>query len=237
MVIGVFRVASRTCSIQPENFEEQHVRCVFFTFCSGTDRRNDGQGCDCGPPKLTGTFSAARPRKKTLLQLLVSVGGSSGSRDVIHPISGGGLLGERPVVAGGRERTAREEQLQRQIESDTAQGPVVKAKRAPSASLVERDGHLEGGPAEYRGWCPFCIACKGKSEAHRWMEAPRDHAHPELHLDYPYVGGEAEDRASPILVGKVSRDGWLVTHLVPCKRTQHPWIDGKLVNVVTTSFV
>ena len=44
----------RTCSVQPQNFfEEQHFRYVFFTFCSGTDRRNDGQGCDCGPPKLT----------------------------------------------------------------------------------------------------------------------------------------------------------------------------------------
>ena len=178
MVIGVFKVASQTCFIQPENFEEQHFRYVFFTFCSGTDRRNDGQGCDCGQLKLTGTCSAARPRKEALMQLPVSVGRSSGSRDVIHPIPGGGLLGDRPVDAGGRERTAREEQLQRQLESDTAQGQVVKAKRAPSASLVEWDGHLEVGHAEYRGRCPFCIACKGKSEAHRRTEAPRDHAHP-----------------------------------------------------------
>ena len=52
---------------------------------------------------------------------------------MIHPIPGGGLLGDRPVVAGGRDRTAREEQLQRKVENDTAHGPVVKAKRAPSA--------------------------------------------------------------------------------------------------------
>ena len=58
-----------------------------------------------------------------------SVSGSSGSRDVIYPIPGGGLLGERPVVPGGRERTEREEQMQCQIESDAAQGPVVKAKK------------------------------------------------------------------------------------------------------------
>ena len=157
---------------------------------------------------------------------------------MIYPIPRGGLLGKRPVVAGAQERTAREEQLQRQIESDTAQGPVVKAKRAPSASSLEVwDGHLESGHAEYRGWCPFPNACKGKSEAHRRMEAPRDHAHPELHLDYAYVGEEAEDRASPILVGKLLRDWWLVTHLVLCKGTQHPWIVGKLVNVVIMSGV
>ena len=59
------------------------------------------------------------------------------------------------MVPGGRERTEREEQLQRQIEGDAAQVPVVKAKKAPSApSLDEWDG-------EYRGWCPFCVAGKG----------------------------------------------------------------------------
>ena len=47
------RVAGRTCSIQPEYIEEQHTRSVFFTFCSGTDQGHDGQGYDCGPPKLT----------------------------------------------------------------------------------------------------------------------------------------------------------------------------------------
>ena len=51
------------------------------------------------------------------------------------------------------------------------------------------------------------------------------------------MGGEAEDRAWPILGEKFSRDRWLVTHLVLCKGTQHPWIVGKLVNVVNMSGV
>ena len=42
-------------------------------------------------------------------------------------------MGERPVIPGRRERTEREEQLQRQIEGDAAQGPIVRAKKAPSA--------------------------------------------------------------------------------------------------------
>ena len=64
---------------------------------------------------------------------------------MIFPIPGGGLLVERPVVPG-RERTEGDEQLQRQIEGDAAQGPVVKAKKAPSAaSLDEWDGHLAAG--------------------------------------------------------------------------------------------
>ena len=74
------------------------------------------------------------------------------------------------MVPGVRERTEREEQLQRQIEGDAAQRPVVKAKKAPSApSLDEWDGHLAAGHAEYRGWCPFSDAGKGKSEGHRRM--------------------------------------------------------------------
>ena len=48
---------------------------------------------------------------------------------------------------------------------------------------------------------------------------------------------EVEDRASPILVGKFSKDRWLLTHPVPCKGTQHRWIVGKLVNDVNMSGV
>ena len=40
-------------------------------------------------------------------------------------------------------------------------------------------------------------------------------------MDYAYVGRETEDRASPILVGKFSKDRSLITHLVPRKGTQH----------------
>ena len=142
------------------------------------------------------------------------------------------------MVPGGRERTEREEQLQRRIEGGAAQGPVVKAKKAPLAPNLDKwDGHLAAGHAEYRGWCPFCVAGKGKSEAPRRIEASRDHGNPELHLDYAFMGRETEDRASPILVGKFSKDRWLITHPVPCKGTQHRWIIGKLVNDVIMSGV
>ena len=51
------------------------------------------------------------------------------------------------------------------------------------------------------------------------------------------MGRETEDRASPILLGKFSKDRWLITHPVPCKSTQHRWIIGKLVNDVIMSGV
>ena len=99
------------------------------------------------------------------------------------------------------------------------------------------DGHLAAGHAEYRGWCPFCVADKGKSEGHRRIETSRDQEHPEFHLDYAFMGRETEDRASPILVGKFSKDRWSITHLVLCKGTQHRWIISKLVNDVIMSGV
>ena len=61
------------------------------------------------------------PAERVQVGFLV-VGGSSGSRDVIHPSPKVGLLGERPAV---REKTQREE-LQCRAGSDTAKGPVVK---------------------------------------------------------------------------------------------------------------
>ena len=51
------------------------------------------------------------------------------------------------------------------------------------------------------------------------------------------MGRETEDRALPLLVGKFSKDRWLVTSTVPCKGTQHRWIVDKLVNDVIMSGV
>ena len=101
--------------------------------------------------------------KEALLQPLVSVGGSSGSRDVISPLPGGGLLGEGPMVPGGRERTDREEQMQRLIESEAAQGPVVRAKKAPSTpSLDGWDGIWQLGTPSFEDGVHFALLGKEK---------------------------------------------------------------------------
>ena len=139
--------------------------------------------------------------------------------------------------SGGPER-GREQVLQDQIEGDTAQGPVVKVKKAPAApSTQEWEEHLASGHASYRGWCPFCVAGKGKSEAHRQLEADRDHGMPALHFDYAYLGREGDDRATPILVGRFTKDRWLVTRPVPVKGARHPWVVNKLVQDVVMSGV
>ena len=61
---------------------------------------------------------------KERLRSLV-VGGNPGSRAVVFPIPRVGLLEERPAVSGRREKTQREE-LQCQVEDDTAEGLVAK---------------------------------------------------------------------------------------------------------------
>ena len=91
------------------------------------------------------------------------------------------------MVQGGRGSTQRKDELRHQVDDDTAQGLVVRAKRAPSApSMDERDDHLAAGHAEYRGWCPL------------------------------YVAGR-RDGASMILVPRLWEGRWLVTHPVSCK--------------------
>ena len=142
-------------------------------------------------PKACKTVSLAEMRLGYLF-----IGGNSGSRDVDYPIPRVGLLGERPAVSGGREKTQREE-LQCQVMSDTAEGAVVKTMRVLLVpSLRERDDHLT---ARLR---PLCVIDKGMNEVHRRMEVSRGHGHQEFHLDCAYMERATEDRESPILVGK-----------------------------------
>ena len=107
------------------------------------------------------------PAERVQVGFLV-VGGSSGSRDVIHPSPKVGLLGERPAR---REKTQREE-LQCRAGSDTAKGPVVKTMRVLSVlSLGEGKRSFDSGIA-------FRVIDRGKSEAR--LPSSRDHGHREV---------------------------------------------------------
>ena len=189
--------------------------------------------CEAGRNNPSRRHASTSLRMEEARLEAVSDGGGTGSddqsRDVSYPTPG--PLGERPIVPGGRERTQREDELQRQVEDDSAQGPVVRAERPSSApSMDEWDGHLAAGHAEYRGWCPFCVAGKGKSETHRRMEASRDHGHPELRLDYAYMVRWFER-------SKIERhQSWLESSrrivgcsLIPCRARAHN-IDGLLAS-------
>ena len=58
------------------------------------------------------------------------------------------------MIPKERERTQRKDELRLQVGENTAEGLVVRAKRAPwTPSMDEWDDHLAAGQAEYRGWC------------------------------------------------------------------------------------
>ena len=107
------RVAGLACSIPAEHFEAQQHRRILFTDARA-DRKLDGENFEDRAAKVIGACNAVSPTDGARLDAL-SVGGGSGigdqSSDVIYPTTGDGLLGERPMVPGGRERAQLEDEL------------------------------------------------------------------------------------------------------------------------------
>ena len=133
---------------------------------------------------------------------------------MVYPVPQVGLLEERPAVSGGRERTQREE-LQCHVESDTAEGAVVKTRRvllAPSFGK-ENDCSVEG-------LCTFRVIDRGNSEVR--LPSSRDHGHLEVRVDCACMERAAEDRES--LMCKFSKDRWLVARDKECEDAQYRWI-------------
>ena len=95
--------------------------------------------------------------------------------------------GERPMVPGGRERTQREDELQRQGGGRFSLRSWLCGPRRLHRHPAWMNGIViwQLGHSEYRGWCPFYV-CMAKERARLidGMEASPDHGHPELHLDY-----------------------------------------------------
>ena len=83
----------------------------------------------------------------------LSVGGSKASSSTGPPKEAARY--SVPTFAGTREKpllSDREAELQRAVESDSAQVPVIHAKKSSAEStLQEREDHLATGHAEYRG--------------------------------------------------------------------------------------
>ena len=82
----------------------------------------------------------------------------SGDQSRVRQTRGGGTLGQWPMVPGERERTQRNDELRLEVGDKTAEGLVVRAKRAPvPPSMDEWDDHLSAGHVKYRGWCLLCV--------------------------------------------------------------------------------
>ena len=72
------------------------------------------------------------------------------------PIPKVGLLGERPAVSGEEGRKRNEKNCK--VESNTAEGPVMKTRRVLLAPNLENGSdHLTAGVCTFRGGPAYCI--------------------------------------------------------------------------------
>ena len=134
------------------------------------------------------------------------VGDKSGSRDVGYPIPKVGLLGDRPAVSGGRQKTQRDG-LQCKVESDAVEGPVVKATKVLcTPSLRKEKGQLTAG------MCLFRVIDRGKSEAR--LPSSRDQGHLGVCPDRICMHRATRDRESSISVDRFLKDRWLLARSI-----------------------
>ena len=74
----------------------------------------------------------------------------SGDQSRVGQTPGEGPLGQGPIVPGERERAQRNDELRLEVGDKTAEGLVLRAKRAPlTPSMDEWDDHLAAGHVKY----------------------------------------------------------------------------------------
>ncbi|CAK0860738.1 unnamed protein product, partial [Prorocentrum cordatum] len=124
-----------------------------------------------------------------------------------------------PVEVAGHEPPEGEAGQPGAAHEEVAEGPPARPAREPAAPTAERAAH-EVLHEPYRAWCRECVSGRGLSAGHQ----TKDHQESALAvvgIDYGYLG-ERED-ATPLLIGKDSKQRWSHASVVPAKGTQHPW--------------
>ena len=104
--------------------------------------------------------------------------------------------------------------------STESHATVVNVPKAPKEPTPqEREEHnLTHLP--YRSWCRHCVRGRGKSEAHRELEAEKQHSVPHVSFDYCFLG-QNEEKCSPVLVTRDHSTRFAFSQVVPCKGTGH----------------
>ena len=205
------RIASRDCfgQFSDDKFE--------LAFGAGTDQGHDDHDWKFRAPAMPEackTVSVSPAGRVQAWSLVVD--GNPGSRDVVFPNPRVGLLEERPAVSGVREETQREE-LQCQVEDDTAEGLVAKTEKVLLATgLGQCNDRLTARV------CTFRVIDRERNEAHSRMEASRDHEHLEVFLDSACV--MAEDRESWMC--RFSKGRWVIARDKECKYARRSINDG-----------
>ena len=99
--------------------------------------------------------------------------------------------------------------------------PVVVASSPKEPTQQERDEH-EATHLPYRSWCKHCVRGRGRSEAHRQLQADKSHAVPHVSMDYCFMGQD-ETKCLPILVIRDHASKFVYSHVVPSKGTSHAY--------------
>ena len=73
-------------------------------------------------------------------------------------------------------------------EADDAEQSKLAPKRGPSDPTPEEEEEHCAHHAQYRSWCRACVAGRGKTRAHKQLEAEREHLLPTWHIDYMFLG-------------------------------------------------
>ncbi len=95
-----------------------------------------------------------------------------------------------------------------------------KGIRGPTSEEIRQHNvsHLP-----YRAWCPWCVAGRGKDDAHHRRQGD-DEAKKEVHFDYAFPRDEGGGESVPMLVGRSRDRKFLIAHVVPMKGADHEWI-------------
>ena len=86
----------------------------------------------------------------------------------------------------------------------------------PSAQEV-REHELTHLP--YRAWCPHCVRGKGKSMAHRAMDAEQSHSVPHVSNDYSFLGQD-DQKVMPVALVRDHASKTTFSHVVPHKGSE-----------------
>ncbi|CAK0857324.1 unnamed protein product [Prorocentrum cordatum] len=126
------------------------------------------------------------------------------------------LGGRRQAAAPGEPGPGAEDGRVIEMEADeeaAVPARVVKDLEAPTKEEIEQHniGHIP-----YRSWCRHCVMGRGRSAAHRMLEAEKSHVIPTVGHDYGFLGRD-DNPVMPMLVGKSFRTLWLGAAIVPCK--------------------
>ena len=113
------------------------------------------------------------------------------------------------------------------MEDDTAEGLVVQTVTyIIFINLGRCDERLTAG------LCTFRVIDRGKSEAHRRMEASRARVQmerrAEFHVDCAYMGRATEDQE--LWMCRFSKGRWLIAREEECENVRRYFNVGKLVN-------